>query len=848
MTACRNKARGAVVAALAGALTLGAVPMVAMATTTDAGASLQSASDAQNFGAGEVTFAVGANNQQLDLDNLEFQLDATNPITIKSVMCGDGFTKVDGNFDIRYRQVNDANNNGLYDEGEGFASGSSWTSWNTNPTTAGVYRAQVRSTNSKYSGGYVYLSVRFVNKSLQGAYVFDKAGDGVEDTTITYNGTNKQFSSNDLGIALNGSELTSAGNYTLQVLDSEGNHTVGVENAGDYTVVLTGTGAYDGSSVKVPFTVQKLNLAAADIDLGLDAAEAYTGSAILPSLTTVDDLDSANVAGDLTVISNEGGALDLGTYTYTVKVKDDATDAVKANYEGEGTFTMDVVSSVVPSTDFKYDGRQLDTWLARYSTIDLSKDDHFVFDASEVSVAGVDAEDLIFEVRNADTGEKGSLESLSTPGKWDLVVKINAAETTPAYSKGGASEKVTFDVKAGYIADATWFVTYNGETTTNGTAEYTGRNYLDDLTIQVKDAQGNVVDPSAYTLEITNTTSGEKVDSIVDHGTYEVNLKSDSYDVTGCNAYTFTVKQIDLDRVGVKVNGTFNDEDAFLVYTGSELTPGYLWYSAGADGQYGTDDDEWVELPTDVYTVSYKLDGKDAKLQESGDYVATLLISDENVNFVADEFSINVTVSAQKVYADVPNDQWYSEVVYEASRLQYMTGYEGTKFFGPADYIKRGDVAMVLYKMSGNYTLDMSDSSIDPNKAYDTDFSDVNGYAYYARAIQWAAKLGIVSGDDNADTFRPEDAVTREELAKMLYKYMELQGETEDVDADAILAEYEDEDTVSEWAREYVAWMVDQDVMGQDSPLAGADPISRAMVAAMTVRIQPDGMLHGFMR
>ena len=81
-----------------------------------------------------------------------------------------------------------------------------------------------------------------------------------------------------------------------------------------------------------------------------------------------------------------------------------------------------------------------------------------------------------------------------------------------------------------------------------------------------------------------------------------------------------------------------------------------------------------------------------------------------------------------------------------------------------------------------------------------------------------------------------------------LYKYMELQGETEDVDADAILAEYEDEDTVSEWAREYVAWMVDQDVMGQDSPLAGADPISRAMVAAMTVRIQPDGMLHGFMR
>ena len=76
-------------------------------------------------------------------------------------------------------------------------------------------------------------------------------------------------------------------------------------------------------------------------------------------------------------------------------------------------------------------------------------------------------------------------------------------------------------------------------------------------------------------------------------------------------------------------------------------------------------------------------------------------------------------------------------------------------------------------------------------------------------------------------------------------RFMELQGKTGEVDADAVLGAYEDESSVSDWARTYVAWLVDQEVMGQNSGLEGNKVISRAEVAAMTVRLQPNGKLNG---
>ena len=108
---------------------------------------------------------------------------------------------------------------------------------------------------------------------------------------------------------------------------------------------------------------------------------------------------------------------------------------------------------------------------------------------------------------------------------------------------------------------------------------------------------------------------------------------------------------------------------------------------------------------------------------------------------------------------------------------------------------------------------------------------------YYNQAIAWAKSVGIVSGDTGTNMFRAEDTISRQELAKMLAVYAEKCGEDVSTDADAVLGEYEDAGSVSEWAEGYVAYLVEAGVMGNNSPLRGTDPINRAEVATMVVRL-----------
>lgn len=198
------------------------------------------------------------------------------------------------------------------------------------------------------------------------------------------------------------------------------------------------------------------------------------------------------------------------------------------------------------------------------------------------------------------------------------------------------------------------------------------------------------------------------------------------------------------------------------------------------------------------------------------------------------------------VFVDVPvddEDVWYVDVVYQAAELGYMSGYgDGSGTFGPTNSISRADAVMVLWNMAGKPGYDEAEA----DATYDLSYTDVDEGSYYALALKWATDRGIVSGDGGAgETFRPSDDVTREELAKMLYKYEELQEKVSVVDADEVLSTYTDAGEVSEWAEQYVAWLVSQEVMGVNSDLNPTVAISRAEVAAMAVRVQPDGQLDG---
>lgn len=92
------------------------------------------------------------------------------------------------------------------------------------------------------------------------------------------------------------------------------------------------------------------------------------------------------------------------------------------------------------------------------------------------------------------------------------------------------------------------------------------------------------------------------------------------------------------------------------------------------------------------------------------------------------------------------------------------------------------------------------------------------------------------------DTFGPEDQVTREQFATMLYRYAKMSGTDVSANVDAELAKYADGNAVAGFAREAIAWASEDGIMkgyeGSDV-LAPQDNVTRAQVAKMAVVYQP---------
>ncbi|MDY6443621.1 MAG: S-layer homology domain-containing protein, partial [Bacteroidales bacterium] len=113
---------------------------------------------------------------------------------------------------------------------------------------------------------------------------------------------------------------------------------------------------------------------------------------------------------------------------------------------------------------------------------------------------------------------------------------------------------------------------------------------------------------------------------------------------------------------------------------------------------------------------------------------------------------------------------------------------------------------------------------------------------WYTEAVRWAASAGIISGSKiPAETtpwpmgFRPDDAVTREQLAAMLYRYA--QYKKANVSASASLSSYGDAASVSSWAASAMQWAVGSGIInGIDGNLVPVGNATRAQVATMLMR------------
>ena len=241
---------------------------------------------------------------------------------------------------------------------------------------------------------------------------------------------------------------------------------------------------------------------------------------------------------------------------------------------------------------------------------------------------------------------------------------------------------------------------------------------------------------------------------------------------------------------------------------------------------------EWVE-------VSYP-----NRLKDEGKRRVTLAGNTElakNFEFANDDYTTTVefiVVDKDKlVFNDVKPGDWFFDVVYTIQSNKWMNGYTGTKAFGPEKTITRGEVACVLYNIAYNADkVNEHELEYVEGFGWNTGFSDVDGDQFYAKAVAWAKHVGVVNGYGDG-TFAPDAPVSREELACMLANFAET-VEVEDTsveDADKVLSSVSDGSSVSGWAKDSVAWAVDNGIMGNAGFVNAFNDITRAETAAMVV-------------
>lgn len=175
-------------------------------------------------------------------------------------------------------------------------------------------------------------------------------------------------------------------------------------------------------------------------------------------------------------------------------------------------------------------------------------------------------------------------------------------------------------------------------------------------------------------------------------------------------------------------------------------------------------------------------------------------------------------------FTDVTESAWYYEAVRYVYENDLMAGTSSITF-SPDGITTRAQIATILWRLAGSPVVD-----------YLMGFDDVDPAAYYSEAVRWAASEGIVSGYGNGK-FGPDDPITREQFAAMLYRYIQKQGGGF-TGAWAFPLDFADADQVSSYAYEALCWMTMNGIINGtgDNQLDPQGTATRAQVAVMLMR------------
>lgn len=174
-------------------------------------------------------------------------------------------------------------------------------------------------------------------------------------------------------------------------------------------------------------------------------------------------------------------------------------------------------------------------------------------------------------------------------------------------------------------------------------------------------------------------------------------------------------------------------------------------------------------------------------------------------------------------YTDVARSAWYYDAVKFVTQAELMNGTTTTRF-APEQATDRAMIVTILWRQAGS-----------PSVGGEASFSDVDLSAWYDSAVRWAAANKIVTGYGDG-TFGPEDTITREQMAAILYRYAQYKGNP--TDGEYSLDGYTDVHQISAYALPAFQWVCGCGIMEglTTDTLDPAESATRAQVAAILMR------------
>ena len=324
----------------------------------------------------------------------------------------------------------------------------------------------------------------------------------------------------------------------------------------------------------------------------------------------------------------------------------------------------------------------------------------------------------------------------------------------------------------------------------------------------------------------------DAVDAVENGGTIKA-LKDITSTVSGNKTFTVTGSNVTLSAApgyNLSKNGnTYTVSTRSSSSSGSTPTTYAVNVNAATNGAVAADKKTASKGTTVTVTASpskgyvvdavkvVDKDGKDVAVTgKDGKYVFTMPASAVTVT---GSFKAETPAPAGLPFTDVKSGNWFYDAVKYAYAQGLMTGTSATTF-APNGTMNRAMIVTVLYRLEKS-----------PAVTGASKFTDVPAGQWYSDAVAWAAANKIVNGYDET-TFGPMNAVTREQMSAILFRYEQYKG-LENVTLEENLNRFPDQNKISAYAIPALQWAVGQKIINgnADGTLDPTGTATRAQVA-----------------